>query len=92
MNECGSTTENNSYGAMATDRKNLLSKIAAQGARPGDIVVSLEDFFTGNDDRGSIGCNLGEEQPPIETFFQVSRDIRSRPGVQDLSRARVRVR
>jgi hypothetical protein len=67
-----------------TDRENLAAKIAAQAARAGDIVVSLEDFFTGNVDRGSIGCNLGKSQPPIQTFFQVLRDIRSRPGVQDV--------
>jgi len=72
------------YGATVTDRENLVTKIAAQGARAGDIVVSLEDFFTGNDDRGSIGCNLGKDQPPIPTFFQVLREIRSRPGVQDV--------
>lgn len=66
------------------DRENLQAKIAAQGVRAGEIVVSLEDFFTGNDDLGSIGCNLGDAQPPIATFYQVLRDIRARQGVQDV--------
>jgi hypothetical protein len=74
----------NSYGATVTDREQLLASITAQNARPGDIIVSLENFFTGNDDRGSIGCNLGKEQPTISKFYEVLRDIRARPEVQDV--------
>lgn len=49
-----------------------------------EIAVSLEDFFTGNDDLGSIGCNLGSEQPPISEFYRVLKGIRSQPEVQDV--------
>jgi hypothetical protein len=69
-----------------TDREKLIAKIAAQNP-PGElrgIVVSLEDFFVGNDDRGSIGCNLGPEQPPIAEFYRILREIRSRANVQDV--------
>jgi hypothetical protein len=69
-----------------TGRKKLIAKIVAQNP-PGEvreIVVSLEDFFTGNDDRGSIGCNLGEKQPPIAEFHRRLREIRSKPNVQDV--------
>lgn len=69
-----------------SDRGKLMAKIVAQNP-PGElreIVVSLEDFFTGNDDRGSIGCNLGEKQPAIAEFYQMLRDIRSKPNVQDV--------
>lgn len=48
-------------------------------------VVSLEDFFEGNDDFGSIGCNLLErEHPGPAGFFSVLEEIRNRPEVQDV--------
>lgn len=67
-----------------TDCERLVAKIAAQNLRQGEIVVSLEDFFIGNDDRGSIGCNLGDDQPKISAFYDILRAIRSRPEVQDV--------
>ncbi len=69
-----------------TDREMLIAKIEGQSP-PGEsreIVVSLEDFFTGNSNRGSIGCNLGDKQPAISEFYRVLREIRSRPNVQDV--------
>ena len=46
-------------------------------------VVSLEDFFTGNDDEGSIGCNLSEH-PGLPVFFEILKNIRKRENVQDV--------
>lgn len=46
-------------------------------------VLSLEDFFEGNTELSSIGCNL-LEHPGIETFYSVLKDIRSRDDVQDV--------
>ncbi len=46
-------------------------------------VVSLEEFFTGNDDLGSIGCNLNDH-PGIEKFFSTLRAIREKHEVQDV--------
>jgi hypothetical protein len=71
-------------GKTMTERESLVSKIVAQNCRPGDAIVSLEDFFTGNTDRGSIGCNLGKQQPAISQFYQVLREIRERPNVQNV--------
>lgn len=68
-------------------RENLVAKIEAQRAASepdGELVVSLEDFFTGNDDLGSIGCNLGDDQPSIQDFFETLKEIRSKPQVQDV--------
>jgi hypothetical protein len=67
-------------------REKLIAKIEAQGAPSSDneVVVSLEDFFNGNEDPGSIGCNLGDEQPPIAEFYGVLKAIRSRQDVQDV--------
>jgi len=68
------------------DRENLIAKIEAQRSLVSDseVVVSLEDFFIGNDDLGSIGCNLGGEQPAISEFYRVLKVIRSKPEVQDV--------
>ena len=46
-------------------------------------VVSLEDFFVGNEDYGSIGCNLSEHPGP-QFFFDKLKEIRNRDSVQDV--------
>ncbi|MGO8672033.1 MAG: hypothetical protein ACLQVD_11780 [Capsulimonadaceae bacterium] len=71
-------------------RTQLVEKLRASGALE-DLgnheapppVVALEDFFDGNDDIGSIGCNL-DEHPGPQAFFATLRDIRQKPGVQDV--------
>ena len=48
-------------------------------------VVSLENFFEGNDDYGSIGCNLSaDEHPGPQGFYEILRAIRQREDVQDV--------
>lgn len=46
-------------------------------------VLSLEEFFEGNDDPGSIGYNLN---PPVgpQHFYQLLKGIRDRPDVADV--------
>jgi hypothetical protein len=68
-------------------RQRLVDKITQQGD-PDDPdapspIVSLEDFFEGNEDLGSIGCNL-VEHPGTDGFYRTLRDVRSRPDVQDV--------
>ena len=46
-------------------------------------MVSLEDFFIGNDDYGSVGCNLFEH-PGLPFFFERLLEIRTRDDVQDV--------
>jgi hypothetical protein len=63
----------------------LLARIRAQsfandGARP---IVTLEEFFAGNDDLGSIGCNLARH-PGTQRFYEVLRAVRARSDVQDV--------
>jgi hypothetical protein len=45
--------------------------------------VSLEDFFSGNDDQASIGCNL-TRHPGLTVFHDVLQQIRAKPNVQDV--------
>ena len=46
-------------------------------------LVSVEDFFEGDDDLGSIGCNLFEH-PGIAEFYDTFRKIKSRKDVFDV--------
>jgi hypothetical protein len=67
-------------------RRILIEKTKQQGLpRTGHPlpIVSLEEFFTGNDDEGSIGCNL-IDHPGTPAFYDTLRAIRARPDVQDV--------
>ncbi len=67
-------------------RQKLIAKIKHQQQRQHTQalpVVSLEDFFSGNSDEGSIGCNL-LPHPGLHTFFAVLKAIRSQSNVQDV--------
>ncbi|MBU2662668.1 hypothetical protein KOI35_04035 [Actinoplanes bogorensis] len=65
----------------------LLAEIASQGGYESGFgpepVVSLESFFEGNDDLGSIGSNLADH-PGVQQFFTVLRHVRERPEVHDV--------
>lgn len=65
-------------------RQQLIAKIKQQGSWDGlepAPLVSLEDFFIGNDDVGSIGCNTGRGGP---AFFEPLKAIRAKANVQDV--------
>lgn len=66
-------------------RKNLEEKIFTQGYPDAKTppIVTLEDFFEGNTDEGSIGCNL-LKYPGISTFYETLLNIRKRENVQDV--------
>lgn len=60
----------------------LLEKIRSQDAgTKGHAVVPLEEFFEGNDDPASIGCNLIEHPGP-QAFYRMLKKIRDRPEVK----------
>lgn len=63
----------------------LIKKIYEQGYPDAQTapLVSLEEFFEGNEDEGSIGCNL-MDHPGIDTFYSVLFEIKSKPSVQDV--------
>jgi hypothetical protein len=46
-------------------------------------LLTLEEFFDGNNDYGSIGCNLPDSVRPTE-FFEVFRKLRDRADVGDV--------
>ena len=65
-------------------RTRLMEEIANQKKQGGELAVPLDLFFHGNDDLGSIGCNLGDEQPPIHQFYRTLTSLRDRSEVQDI--------
>jgi hypothetical protein len=65
-------------------RRALIETILSLRVLPSTMpAVPLEAFFEGNDDLGSIGCNLWEH-PGVERFFNVLAAIRARSDVQDV--------
>jgi hypothetical protein len=56
----------------------LKEQLAAQ---PEPQIVSVTKFFDGNDDLGSIGCNL-DPHPGIDAFRGVLTGLLSRPDVK----------
>lgn len=73
-------------------RDRLVEKLSRMGLVPGPPrqgdpypVISLEDFFEGNNDAGSIACNLQEAyRLKIGEWFQILKRIRDRQEVQDV--------
>ncbi|MEM8683370.1 MAG: hypothetical protein AAGF72_08075 [Pseudomonadota bacterium] len=69
----------------ADPRRKLLAEIGDINdfslARP---LVSLESFFLGNDDYGSIGYNFYPDQPSPSEFFELFAKIRSYSAVRDV--------
>ena len=61
-----------------TKCKALKDELAAQ---PEPQIVAAERFFDGNDDPGSIGCNL-DEHPGVDAFRDVFAGLLRRPDVQ----------
>jgi hypothetical protein len=67
-------------------RSQLIERLRALGLPSPDRpfpLVTLEEFFEGNDDYGSIGCNLNPMLGP-EFFFEKLKLIRLQPNVQDV--------
>jgi hypothetical protein len=56
---------------------NLKAELAAE---PEPQIVSVQQFFDGNDDPGSIGCNL-MDHPGVATFRDILAGLLHRPDV-----------
>jgi hypothetical protein len=59
-------------------RKALIAELSKQ---PEPQIVSVDRFFDGNDDLGSIGCNL-IEHPGVDTFREVLTGLLRRSDVE----------
>jgi hypothetical protein len=67
-----------------TKRKRLVEDLAKQATPP---VVPIERFFDGNDDQGSIGCNLSEH--PGLVYFEAVLTTLARRGDVDAVYAQI---
>src|ERR1700733_10465723 len=63
------------------DAKKCAALKAVLEVQPEPQVVRAERFFDGNDDTGSIGCNLSEH-PGITSFQKILTGLESRSDVQ----------
>lgn len=81
MPELGRCAEN-----MNQQKRLALINRAKEIGLPDDSglpLVSLEDFFEGNDDLGSIGCNL-IDHPGVEFFYDQLKAIRAKENVSSV--------
>ena len=61
-------------------RDQLIARLAAQ---PEPQLVRIEEFLAGNDDLGSIGCNL-PEHPGMDVFRAVFARLAARADVESI--------
>jgi hypothetical protein len=60
-----------------------IARLGGYGGTGPEPLLSLELFFEGNDDEGSIAPNLGNH-PGVAHFASVLLEIRARPDVDDV--------
>ena len=61
-------------------RDQLIARLATQPEPP---LVPIEEFLAGNDDVGSLGCNL-TEHPGMDTFREVFDRLAARADVESI--------
>lgn len=66
---------------MDTGKRNRL--IESLASQPEPQLVPIQQFFDGNDDLGSIGCNL-MEHPGIDAFRTILLNLLGRDDVVDV--------
>jgi hypothetical protein len=65
-------------------RSSLLAKIMKAGFSKNEVFVSVAEFFDGNDDAGSIGCNIYPYPPSLKQFFETLSAIKALDKTHDL--------
>jgi len=53
-------------------------------AQKGGALVTIDEFFDGNEDPNSIGCNLCDDHPGLAFFRQRLKEIEARADVTEL--------
>jgi hypothetical protein len=87
-------SSHNSQGMEEITNSNpqRLEEVTKLAKRNGDLMdpatarplLTLEEFFDGNQDAGSIGYNFYPIQPTPQEFYEVFKTIRERPEVADV--------
>lgn len=68
-------------GGLNVDREKKIALIESISAQPECPLVAIERFFDGNNDLGSIGCNL-MEHPGIDQFHEILTGLLRRDDVE----------
>jgi hypothetical protein len=66
----------------SSKRALLKSKLASL---PESQLISVDEFFGGNDDEGSIGCNLWPNHPGVATFYETLSSVAARHDVDQVA-------
>jgi hypothetical protein len=53
--------------------------------KPDPVLIEIDEFFDGNEDEGSIGCNLIPEHPGIPVFQTTLSEIKKKEGVKEVA-------
>ncbi len=62
----------------------LFEKIESLGYPENEILVTLDDFFEGNNDSASIGVNIYPHQPPPSYFYSKFKEISQLDSVDNI--------
>jgi hypothetical protein len=62
----------------------ILKKITKAGFPKSEVVVTVDEFFEGNTDGGSIGANLYPEQPSLKTFSDTFKTMLASDKVESI--------
>ncbi|WOO87200.1 hypothetical protein RZE82_08785 [Mollicutes bacterium LVI A0039] len=72
---------NNLYDEV---KRNKLVKVIEELSTPDNyITVDVDEFFDGNNDLGSIGCNLYPVHPGLEVFYNTLKKLESHDDVDN---------
>ncbi len=62
----------------------LLEKIKREGFPQKEVFVTIEDYFDGNEDDGSIGVNIYPDPPTLQEFYETLTEIKKAPKTDNL--------
>ena len=78
------TSTANKFRDVKDKRSILIEKIKKAGFAKKEVFVSIEDFFDGNEDVGSIGVNIYPNPPSLKEFYDTLKEIKKGVKTQDL--------
>jgi hypothetical protein len=62
----------------------LFEKIKKAEFEKKEVFVSVEDFFEGNEDEGSIGANIFPNPPSLQEFYDILKEIKKAEKTENL--------
>lgn len=72
-----------SFSCM-TNKEKLIEKINSLGFPGNEIVVTIDEFFEGNNDPGSIGVNIYPNQPTPNDFYNKFKELKALNTIDDI--------